>query len=263
MKPRTPVEKLLYFSRWQVLPVAVSLPHHLAFVLRGLKDTRNGVKIRLRLAWLSVRTHLYLECAHNPVEVLSIMEEIIELDPDVPGVIIECGIFNGGSTAKLSHAAVVSGRKILACDSFEGLPNVEQGNHTDLKPDFKKGEYQGRLPEVKENVRRFGRSEHVEFVPGWFDKSLQQLDKIPISCAFFDVDLQESFRDCLRVLWKNVNSGGKVFIHDIDRPAVVDVFTDTDWWGTHLGEEPPQLVGAYTGIGRLQPLLGFAIKPII
>jgi O-methyltransferase len=240
--------------------VILALPAHLAFVLRGLGNTRASIGPRLKLAGLCVIVHLRLECGHNPKEALYIVDEIIELPSDVPGVVVECGTYLGGSTAKLSYAVAIAGRELIVCDSFEGLPEVRSSNHTDTKADFKKGEYLGRLEEVKSNVARFGKIQCVRFVPGWYEESLNQLTDIPIVCGFWDVDLKESFTTCIKALWANLRPGSKVFLHDIDRAPVVDVFTNPTWWRKELGIDPPQIVGAYSGLSRLSPLIGYVIK---
>jgi hypothetical protein len=167
----------------------------------------------------------------------------------------------GGSTSKLSHAAAVAGRKLVVCDSFEGLPEVSADDHVQSKHDFQRGEYAVRLDHVRANVARHGRPDVVQYVVGWFDKSLVALDGTPIACAFWDVDLQDSFRACIRSLWKNVLPGSKVFIHDIDRPPVVDAFANAAWWRQNMATEPPTLVGALTGLGRTSALIGYALKP--
>ena len=42
-----------------------------------------------------------------------------------------------------------------------------------------------------------GKLEQVEFLPGWYQQSLDQLQEISVACAFWDVDLQASFRACM------------------------------------------------------------------
>jgi predicted O-methyltransferase YrrM len=195
------------------------------------------------------------------MESLHIIEEIVELPPSTNGVVVECGSFMGGSSSKLSRAAAVAGRKLVVCDSFEGLPEVSADDHVHSKRDFRRGEYAGRLEQVRANVARYGHPQVVQYVVGWFDKSLSELSGTPIACAFWDVDLQDSFRACIRSLWNNVQPGSKVFIHDIDRQPVVDAFVNPAWWQQYMDAEPPQLVGALTGLGRTSSLIGYALKP--
>ena len=257
---RSAIHKALFFVRWQLIPVAVSLPSHLAFVFRGLRGSRAKPLQRLKLAWLSASIHLKLECGHNPEEVLRVLEEIVELPPEAPGVVVECGAFLGGSSAKLSHAVSMTGRKLLVCDSFEGLPIVGTANHISDKPNFKSGEYAGRLPDVAANIERFGKIDCVEFIQGWYEETLGQLAGIPIACAFWDVDLRESFLSCIEALWPQIASGAKVFLHDVDRQPVAAVFEDADWWEKQFDCDPPKFVGARVGLGRLSPLMGYVIK---
>ena len=204
--------------------------------------------------------HLRIECGHNPAEALQVVEEVIELPPEVGGVVIECGAYLGGSTAKLSLAAELTGRELIVCDSFEGLPPVGSDDQIAQKPIFREGDYRAQLTQVKTNVARYGRIQSVRFVPGWYEETLGQLRGIPIACAFWDVDLRDSFMSCIKALWPAVRPGAKVFVHDIDRAPVVELFTNVLWWKTEIGTDPPQLVGAYTGLGRLCPQIGYAVK---
>jgi O-methyltransferase len=257
---RTATQQVLFFLRWQLYPIVLALPAHLAFVLRGGGRARCTLWPRARLASHLVLIHLSVETGHNPKEALHIVEEIVELPPEVTGDIVECGAFMGGSTAKLSRAAALVGRRLIVCDSFEGLPDVGATDHSDIKPDFKKGEYRGRLDLVKRNVARYGRIDNVEFVQGWYDKTLGQIGNIRIACAFWDVDLQDSFRTCIKALWNKVIPGSKVFLHDIDRAPVVEVFTDVSWWRDQMGVAPPVFIGSYTGLSARSPLIGYVVK---
>jgi O-methyltransferase len=78
---------------------------------------------------------------------------------------LEAGCFKGGSTAKLSLGAQLSGRKLLVFDAFEGLPDPVTEQE---KLGFSKGAYEGSLEEVQKNVHAYGAIEVCEFFPGWF-----------------------------------------------------------------------------------------------
>lgn len=257
--PRGPADEILYWLRWKLWPLAVSLPGQLGFVLRGLGG-RCGAGARLLLALRFARIHLAMDCAHEPLELLAIAEEIVELPDAIEGPVIECGCFLGGSTSKLSLAAALRGRRLIVCDSFEGLPEPGAADRSARKEDFREGQYAARLPAVRENVRRFGRPEVVELVPGWFRDTLDALPAPRVACAFLDVDLRSSIRDCLRGLWSRLEPGAAVFVHDVDRPGVVEPFLDEAFWADEIGAPRPVFVGASTGIGPLRRLLGYARK---
>lgn len=257
---RGPLRAFLFFVRWQLLPVLLALPGHLAFVLRGAGDPRSGAWRRLVLAGRLIGIHLRIECAHAPLELLAVVEEIVSLPATRPGVVVECGTWLGACTAKLSLACALAGRRLLACDSFEGLPEVRAADRIEGQEPFARGDFATRLEIVRENVARLGDVSVVELVPGWYRDSLPKLPASAVACAFLDVDLKESIEDCLRGLWRRLAPGAKLFVHDVDRPAVVEPFRDTAWWEREIGGETPRFEGALIGIGWQRRLIGYAAK---
>jgi hypothetical protein len=255
------MRRLAFFARWQCLPLLLAAPGQAAFVARGARGGVRGVARRVALACRCAWIHLRVQCQHNPMELLAIVEDILDVPASTPGVIVECGAFTGGSSAKLSLAASMAGRRLIVCDSFQGLPRTgDEDDREQGKSLFRRGDYASPLDTVRSNVARHGRPEVVTYVAGWFDESLPALGDLPIACTYWDVDLAESFRACARHLWSGLVPSAKAFIHDIDRQAVVRVFTDVSWWQRELGLQPPVLVGAGVGLSRRAPLLGYAVK---
>ena len=240
----------------------LALPGFLAFLMRGFTAARCGVWNRIALSARLIRVHLVVPCAHAPLALLSIVEEIVELPQTTAGAVVECGAYLGGSTAKLSHAAAISKRRLIVCDSFEGLPPVRPEDHVEAQEDFEQAAFSGGLATVRSNVERYGRIGVVQFVPGWFQESLSRLERERIACLWLDVDLQESIRTCLGVLWKQLEPGAKVFVHDVDRPPVVAPFQDLVFWRDVIGAAPPRFVGEGKGLGWQRRLLGYAVKPV-
>ena len=152
-KERSRFHEFLYFVRWQLFLVVLSLPYHVAFVVRGLGATRAGFWKRARLACQILWIHLRIPCVHAPGELLAIVEEIVQLPAAVPGVVVECGCYKGGSTAKLSLAARLAGRQLIVCDSFQGLPEPGMSDRVEEKEAFQHGDFASRLDEVERNVR--------------------------------------------------------------------------------------------------------------
>jgi hypothetical protein len=240
--------------------VLLALPGHAAFVGRGLGKAPVGAAKRLGLALKLVRIHLVIPCPHAPLELLHVVEHILDLPPTIGGAVVECGSYLGGSSAKLSHAAALTGRHLFVCDSFAGLPEVAPQNHLEGRASFRAGDFAAGLGRVRRNLGRYGNPAVVEFVPGWYPDSLARLAGVPIACLFLDVDLEESVRACLSVLWPRVRPGCKVFVHDVDRPPVVEPFADRPWWSNRLGSPPPPFTGRRTGLGPHKRLLGYAVK---
>jgi hypothetical protein len=178
--------------------------------------------------------------------------EILSVPPTVRGDVIECGCWKGASTASLSLVCRLVGRKLLVCDSFEGLPEddtdiTHQYPHINVYGFYQKGMYAGRLDEVKDNIARLGDASVCEFVPGFFSDTLSALTE-PLAFAFLDVDLVSSMKDCLKYIWPLLVEGGAVYTDDSCDMEVVRVWFDDEWWRQLGTERAPGYVGSGCGI---------------
>jgi O-methyltransferase len=184
-----------------------------------------------------------IQCAHTHSEMATMIEAILSTPSHVEGCIVEAGCFKGGSTAKLSLAAQMTGRKLFVFDSFAGLPTHQENHDRTIfgqQTAFREGLYAGQLDEVRDNVRRFGHLESCEFIPGWFDETMPQFRQ-KIAMAFIDVDLAASTRTCLQYLYPLLIPGSSIFSHDGHLPLCIDVFKDEVFWGTAVGYEKPRM----------------------
>ena len=192
--------------------------------------------------------------------------EILRLPQQIHGSVIECGCWKGGSTASLSLVCGLVGRKLIVCDSFEGLPEderevVHQYPHVGVFGYYQKGMYASRLEEVKENITHYGDISVCQFTPGFFSESLKTLTE-PIVFAFLDVDLAGSMRDCVKYIWPLLVEGGLVHTDDSCDMEVVRVWFDNEWWQHEIGCRAPGYVGSGCGL-PLSPdfsSLGYARK---
>lgn len=192
--------------------------------------------------------------------------EILNIPPSVYGDVIECGCWQGSSTASLSLVCELVGRKLIVCDSFEGLPEdegqvVHQYPHLSIFGYYQKGMYTARLEQVKENIARFGDLSVCRFVPGFFSDSLKALTE-PLVFAFLDVDLASSVRDCVKHIWPFLVDEGAIYTDDSCGIEVVRVWFDDAWWQREIGEKAPGYVSSGCGL-PLSPnysSLGYARK---
>jgi O-methyltransferase len=207
--------------------------------------------------------HAQVTCAHSPAQFVIMAEHVLSLD--VRGDIVLCGVFKGGSAAKLSVLARQTGRKLYVCDSFQGLPDVPESKSTFVgygdQPSyvFGAGEYQGSLAEVRDNIARTGELDVCTFVEGWFADSLPTLAVQP-ALVFIDVDYISSARDCLRALWPKLAAGGLWFTHEAMFLHYLEGLMDAKWWQEHLGQAPPLLVGAGSGLSAAAPSIAYFRK---
>lgn len=183
-----------------------------------------------------------------------IAARIFSIPRAVAGDVIECGSYKGGSSANLSLVCALVGRKLVICDSFEGLPEPaeEDRHHLQLlkgkHKEYKKGEYAGALDEVKANITRYGDIGACEFIKGYFEETLPSLNKRIFVCIFLDVDLAASLKTCLRFLWHCLVPGCPLFSHEAQDLNFISLFFDKEWWRNELGVHAPFFVGAGTGL---------------
>jgi O-methyltransferase len=133
----------------------------------------------------------------------------------VPGDVVECGVYNGGTAAILARAATHStmNRTVWLFDSFQGMPPTADVDGVAAK------EWVGKLAtspdKVREVLERTGaKLDRVRIVAGFFEETLEKV-KIPrIAILNLDCDWYESVRLCLHKLYDSVVPGGFVSFDD-------------------------------------------------
>ncbi len=224
----------------------------LDFILGGYGKPY-GVRLIDR-AWLVIRFHRIVRAIRAGTPALYhiiLSREILSIPPDVPGVVMECGVWKGASSASLSLVCHLTGRRLLLCDSFAGLPDegisLYVAPHSKTFGYLKGGFLSASLSEVQTNIQLWGKLEVCDFIVGMFADSLQKLTQ-PIVFAFLDVDMPSSFRDCLRPIWPLLVESGVIFVDDVGWMNVVTVFFDEMWWLQNLGCSAPGLIGSGCGL---------------
>ncbi len=207
-----------------------------------------GFRARLGFVRNIYRISRFVDCPHTQAEILSIVTALLSLPPRSRGFVVEAGCFKGGSTAKLSLAAKLANRHLVAFDSFEGLPGNDENHGTSILgeiPDFSKGRYLGTLDEVRSSVASYGDISRCRFIKGWFDDTMP-LFKEPVAVAFLDVDLAASTRTALANLYPLVEPGGSIFSQDGHLPLVIDVLRDEQFWEREVHIHKPPMEGLGT-----------------
>ncbi|NJL05683.1 MAG: hypothetical protein HC911_12425 [Chloroflexaceae bacterium] len=192
-------------------------------------------------------------------------QDILNMPPDLPGAVVECGVWKGACSTSLSLVCERVGRRLYVCDSFAGLPGTvphryELG-HAQAYDELGPGLLWGTLAEVQHNIAQYGSLAPCEFIVGWFEESLRHINE-PIVLAFLDADLESSTRACLRHLWRLLAEDGLMYCDDAANMDVVRVFFDDGWWQAHVGCRSPGFVGLGCGL-PLNPglsTLGYTCK---
>ena len=201
---------------------------------------------------------------------LILIDEIFRMPKSLEGVVVECGCYNGASTASLSLACALTNRKLICCDSFEGLPEPRSDEAIAICGDstryyhWQRGEFssEGGLEGVRRTVEQFGKIQVCQFVKGYFQDTLPGLEHQPVVLVFEDADLSSSVEDCLRYLWPKLQFGCRFYCDEAFSADVVSLFYDKNWWWTTFKARPPGFYGSGGGIvaGLYYIGMGYATK---
>lgn len=144
------------------------------------------------------------------------------LRDDVPGDLIETGVWRGGATILMRAVLAARGdntRIVWAADSFEGFPAPGHRLTVDRAEDFTAGmgeeTFRVGLAEVQRNFARYDLlDDQVRFLPGWFSDTLARAPIEQLAVLRLDGDLYASTRDALEALYPKLAPGGFVIVDD-------------------------------------------------
>lgn len=134
---------------------------------------------------------------------------------NVPGDIVECGVGRGDSLLMLALLAKDEGaeRKLWGFDSFEGLPEPSDADHSPRRP--KRGQIAWSIYSVQKRLLDSGLPadffySQITLVKGLFQDTLKEYRGESIALLHADVDLYESYLTVLESLYPKVTPGGVV-----------------------------------------------------
>lgn len=142
------------------------------------------------------------------------------LHDDVPGDLLEAGVWRGGATIFMGAVLRAYGdtdRKVWVADSFSGLPRPDvdaypqdQGYDLSVWRSLAVS-----ADEVRRNFQRFGLlDDRVLFLEGWFADTLPSAPIDRLAVLRLDGDLYQSTMDTLVPLYPKVSKGGFVLVDD-------------------------------------------------
>lgn len=139
---------------------------------------------------------------------------------DVPGCVVECGVWRGGMSAGMA-TVLGSTRHYYLCDSFEGLPPakaIDGDSAIRWQADTAGPRYYDNCAAEEtfaiEAMAIAGVGSY-SIVKGWFDDTLPRLSlDQPIALLRLDGDWYDSTMTCLTALYPKVATGGLVVIDD-------------------------------------------------
>jgi O-methyltransferase len=130
----------------------------------------------------------------------------------VPGALVDCGVWNGGSSILLGQGAPT--RTVWSFDSFEGLP-VPGPLDGDASQQYA-GDCVGAEAKLHEGFRTLAPDSRYEVRAGWFEDTLpvaaEEIEQVAV--LHCDGDWYDSVRLTLEWFYPKVSPGGYVVIDD-------------------------------------------------
>jgi O-methyltransferase len=173
---------------------------------------------------------------------------------DVPGDLIETGVWRGGATIFMRGVLKAYGeasRNVWVADSFEGLPPPDPGRFPADAGDelYKKGGLAVGVEQVKHNFERYGLlDDQVKFLVGWFKDTLPEAPIDELAVLRLDGDLYESTWQSIEALYPKLSPGGFCIVDDYgdlvaqcqraihdyrDAHGITERITDVDGFGAY------------------------------
>lgn len=152
------------------------------------------------------------------------------VDARLPGAVVECGVWRGGSAMAMAMALLARGesaRELYLFDTFEGMtapsaqdvdyagkPARQTFERTATGPDSSSW-CLADLADVRTNLARTGYPhEHVHYVPGKVEDTLPAQAPDQIALLRLDTDWYASTQHELETLYPRLVSGGVLIVDD-------------------------------------------------
>lgn len=145
---------------------------------------------------------------------LCVLAQRIE-EERIPGDVVECGVYNGGTAAVLARIATRSSmrRTVWLLDSFQGMPETTEADGEAARGYV--GKVLGSPERVKELLREAGADlSRVRIVAGLFQETFPTIQIQQLALLNIDADWYGSVKLCLEKFYDSVVTQGFVSIDD-------------------------------------------------
>ena len=173
---------------------------------------------------------------HAPRQVVSdflARYELFQQIVDVPGSIVECGVFNGQGLFSFGlFSAILEpnnlNRLVYGLDTFDGFPSVSTHDKKGAADRMKKGGYaaSGSFERLQKAIELFdqnrfiGHVQKIHLVKGdvtrILDRFMKQNPHLLIALLYLDLDLYEPTKAVLKKLLPRVPKGGIVAFDELN-----------------------------------------------
>lgn len=173
---------------------------------------------------MEYENNFYLSCQNTRLAKLIAHYELFKMIEQVPGAIVECGVFKGASFSRFAAFRELfssdSARKLVGFDIFGKFPETKFGDDVERRKDFidvagEESVSVGQLVEVLRNKR----SElNVELIAGDITRTIPEYrakhPEFKIALLNLDTDIYEPAVTILEYLYPCLAKGGVLILDD-------------------------------------------------
>ena len=206
-----------------------------------VKDVPDGALYQPMFSpWLSANFQAIFKQIMGRTEVSAdrcwTLYQLIRQSLNVPGEVLEAGVYRGG-TAKLLKCALPMGgeRKLMLFDSFAGMKTVSDDLDRHREGDFA----DTSLESVSDFV---GHESFVEYFKGWIPETFSGLEERRFCFAHIDLDLYGSILDCLAFVYPRLSPGGTIVFDDYGFASCPGARRAVETFFAHKPEHPLALM---------------------
>ena len=180
---------------------------------------------------LEYENNFYLSCDITRISKILSHYEIYKMIKEVPGEIIECGVFKGASYLRFAMFREIFGnpfsKKIIGFDTFSKFPETTFQDDTKARNKFisSAGSDSISKEQLLKILDNKGLNKHVDLIEGDITETVPSYVKanpeLKISLLNLDTDIYEPAVTILEHLYPKITKGGILMLDD---------------YGTHPGE---------------------------
>ena len=187
--------------------------------------------------------NFYLSCGINRISKVLAHYELYKMVQDIPGAIVECGVFKGTSLARFATFRDLFGnsysKKIIGFDTFDEFPETDFSEDQSFRERFIKnaGSESISKEQLMQVLKHKETDKNLELVEGDIMQTVPEyLEKHPelrISLLNLDTDIYEPAKVILEYLYPKIVKGGILILDDYgtfpgETKAVEEYFAESD-----------------------------------
>ena len=166
----------------------------------------------------------YLSCDVTRISKILAHYELFKMVLDVPGAIVECGVFKGASLARFAMLRDIFGspysKKLIGFDTFGSFPETSFDADRPVRQKFvdTAGQQSISVDQMMDVLKHKQCDRFVELVPGdicqTVPRYVRENEALKISLLNLDTDIYEPAVTILECLYPRVEHGGVLILDD-------------------------------------------------